>query len=67
VEKREVERKSYAESISQKEARSRVVEKKPPMTVIKLGTDVAAPKGEKIETSELTNQLRNTYLRKTNR
>jgi hypothetical protein len=52
VEKREVERKSYAESISQKEAKSRVVEKKPPMTVINLGTDVAAPRGEKIETSE---------------
>jgi hypothetical protein len=47
VEKREVERKSYAESISQKEAKSRVVEKKPPMTVINLGTDVAAPRGEK--------------------
>jgi len=35
-----------------KKARSQVVEKKPPMTVINLGTDAAAPRGEKIETSE---------------
>ena len=34
-----------------KEARSRVIEKKPPMAAISLGTDVDAPWGEKMETS----------------
>jgi hypothetical protein len=34
-----------------KKARSQVVEKKPPMAVISLGTDVDAPRGEKIKTS----------------
>ena len=35
-----------------KKARSQVVEKKPPMAVISLGTDVDAPRGEKMETSK---------------
>ena len=30
----------------EKEARSRVIEKKPPMAAINLGTDVDAPRGE---------------------
>ena len=34
-----------------KEARSRFIEKKPPMAAISLGTDVDAPRGEKMETS----------------
>jgi hypothetical protein len=34
-----------------KEARSRVIEKKPPMAAISLGTDVDAPRGEKMEPS----------------
>ena len=33
------------------EARSRVIEKKPPMAAISLGTGVDAPRGEKMETS----------------
>ena len=36
---------------SEKEARSRAIEKKPPMAAISLGTDVDAPRGEKMETS----------------
>jgi hypothetical protein len=35
----------------EKEARSRIIEKKPPMAAINLGTDVDAPRGEKRETS----------------
>jgi hypothetical protein len=35
----------------QKEARSRVIEKIPPMAPISLGTDVDAPRVEKLETS----------------
>ena len=33
------------------EARIRVIEKKPPMAAISLGTDVDAPRGEKMKTS----------------
>ena len=39
----------------EREAKSRVVEKKPPMAAINLGTDVDAPWGEKIETSRKDN------------
>jgi hypothetical protein len=39
----------------EREAKSRVVEKKPPKAAINLGTDVDAPWGEKIETSRKGN------------
>ena len=42
---------SSVEETRQKEARSRVIEKKPPMAAISLGTDVDAPRGETMETS----------------
>ena len=37
--------------VDDEEARSRFIEKIPPMAAINLGTDVDAPWGEKIETS----------------
>ena len=40
---------------SEREAKSRVKEKKPPKAAINLGTDVDAPWGEKIETSRKEN------------
>ena len=40
---------SSVEETRQKEARSRVIEKKPPMAAISLGTDVDAPRGEKMD------------------
>ena len=40
---------------SEREAKSRVIEKKPPKAAINLGTDVDAPWGEKIETSRKDN------------
>ena len=40
---------------NQREAKSRVIEKKPPKAAINLGTDVDAPWGEKIETSRKDN------------
>ena len=40
---------------SEREAKSRVKEKKPPKAAINLGTDVDAPWGEKIETSRKDN------------
>ena len=39
----------------EREAKSRVKEKKPPKAAINLGTDVDAPWGEKIETSRKDN------------
>ena len=39
----------------EREAKSRVIEKKPPKAAINLGTDVDAPWGEKIETSRKGN------------
>mgnify|MGYP005697721589 CR=1 FL=1 len=39
----------------EREAKSRVIEKKPPKAAINLGTDVDAPWGEKIETSRKDN------------
>ena len=41
----------YCKCQLEMEARSRVTEKKPPMAIISLGTDVDAPRGEKMETS----------------
>ena len=41
--------------LSEREAKSRVIEKKPPKAAINLGTDVDAPWGEKIETSRKDN------------
>ena len=41
--------------ILEREAKSRVKEKKPPKAAINLGTDVDAPWGEKIETSRKDN------------
>ena len=40
---------------TEREAKSRVIEKKPPKAAINLGTDVDAPWGEKIETSRKDN------------
>ena len=45
----------WAAQHTEKETNNRVVEKKPPMAVINLGTDVDAPWGEKIETSRKDN------------
>ena len=42
-------------SAQEREAKSRVIEKKPPKAAINLGTDVDAPWGEKIETSRKDN------------
>ena len=39
----------------EREAKSRVIEKKPPKAAINLGIDVDAPWGEKIETSRKDN------------
>ena len=43
------------QSTGEREAKSRVIEKKPPKAAINLGTDVDAPWGEKIETSRKDN------------
>ena len=45
----------------EREAKSRVKEKKPPKAAINLGTDVDAPWGEKIETSRKDNH-QNAWL-----
>ena len=45
----------------EREAKSRVIEKKPPKAAINLGTDVDAPWGEKIETSRKDNH-QNAWL-----
>ena len=47
--------KKQRENIIEREAKSRVKEKKPPKAAINLGTDVDAPWGEKIETSRKDN------------
>ena len=41
--------------LDEREAKSRVIEKKPPKAATNLGTDVDAPRGEKIETSRKDN------------
>ena len=48
---REVPCSETSTNSNEKEARNRIIEKKPPMAAISLGTDVDAPRGEKMETS----------------
>ena len=45
---REVPCSETSTNSNEKEARNRIIEKKPPMAAISLGTDVDAPRGEKM-------------------